>query len=118
MANEKIRVVRGPVVTIRPTAIEAAKAGDLYRGGRATGFWLHDTAKGEVGDVCIAARLVSVPMKKGTYVAGDVALGGRALIWKPTLQQLRGDSPGVVAVLYRDVVLTRSGRALAVWGQH
>ena len=58
MAGEKIEVILGPVVKIRAVAKVAGAEGDYAFIGQVAGFWLHDVAKGDTGDLCIYAPIV------------------------------------------------------------
>ena len=120
MAGEKIEVIKGPVVTIRAVAKAKAEAGDYAYIGRTPGFWLHDTAKGETGDLCISAPIVDIPngptKNPKKHAAGDVFLGVvDGIDYAPKTAALQTKTPAHTHIVYRAVKGT-DARVLVVWG--
>ena len=118
MAGEKIEVVRGPIVTIRPVAAVAGAAGDYVYVERTPGFWLHDVAKGETGDLCIHAPIASIPNNGAKHKAGAVFLGEqKGLNYEPNKPTLQNKTPAHTSIVYQDVG-SKAKRVLVVWGLH
>ena len=137
MAGEKITIVSGAPISIRVTAAADAAEGDyiyLHRvgsgntayGGTA-GFWLHDTKKDEVGDVCIYAPIVEIPNtagnngQPGAVKAGQVHTGDEdGIVFAGGVgarRTLYRNSTYTVAIIYEDAPAT-SDRIKVVWGLH
>ena len=117
MAGEAITVLRGPVRTIRPVAAADAAAGDVTIACLTAGFWLADVKKGETGELCIEAGLVSVKNDKKAHKAGelvDVTAAGLAYLATP--KQAKNDTtPRAAGVVFSNAKRS-DDRVLVVWG--
>ena len=139
MAGEKIKVLAGKPINIRATAVADVSEGDyvmLARQGRnnnqfggTAGFWLHDTKKDEVGDVCISVAVAEIPNTAGengvaaALKAGEVFTAGYDGIEfgeglsTSNKRTLYRNSTYTAAIIYEDTPAT-SDRVKVVWGLH
>ena len=116
MAGEKIEVIKGGVVVIRPVATKKAAAGDFAYFGKVPGFWLHDVKKNDAGDLCIHAPIVSIPNNGKAHKAGAIFIWGPdGIDYSPKATNLQNKSPAHTNIVYRNAS-AKDARVFVVWG--